>query len=69
MEYLDMMIERGTISPEDLRYVTLTDDPEEAMLHLEKYIKSYYQLKPKSLWLLGERRRRRNVMENRRRSS
>jgi len=69
MEYLDMMIERGTISPEDLRYVTMTDDPEEAMRHLEKYIKSYYQLKPKSLWLLGERLRRRNVMENRRRSS
>ncbi|MDZ4748218.1 MAG: TIGR00730 family Rossman fold protein, partial [Saprospiraceae bacterium] len=30
MEYLDFMLANGTISKEDLHYVTLTDDPEEA---------------------------------------
>lgn len=60
MAYLDLMIAEGTISPEDLDYVKLTDDPEEAMLHLEKYIKGFYQIKKqKGIWLLGERRRRR----------
>jgi predicted Rossmann-fold nucleotide-binding protein len=54
-----MMIAEGTISPEDLRYVKLTDDPDEAVQHLATYIKDYYQVKErKGLWLLGESRKK-----------
>lgn len=60
MEYLDLMIKEGTISPEDLNYVKLTDEPKEAILHLEKYIKGFYQIKKrKGLWILGEKIRHR----------
>ncbi len=64
MDYLDLMIKEGTISPEDLNYVKLTDDPEEAMRHLEKYITGFYQIKrKKGFWLLGERLRRRKYQK------
>ena len=59
MEYLDFMLKEGTISPDDLNYVTLTDDPDEAILHMEKYILQYYKKrKRKGFWILGERRRK-----------
>jgi uncharacterized protein (TIGR00730 family) len=59
MEYLDMMISAGTISKDDLQYVKLTDDPYEAMTHLEKYIREHYKIrKRKGFWILGERRRK-----------
>ena len=59
MEYLDFMLREGTISPEDLNYVTLTDDPEEAIQHFEKYILKYYKIRNrKGFWILGERRRK-----------
>ncbi len=59
MAYLDFMIEQGTISAQDLHYVKLTDDPEEAILHFEKYIHKYYTIrKRKGFWILGERLRR-----------
>ena len=58
MDYLNLMIREGTISAEDLNYVTLTDDPGEAMLHLEKYVKGFYQIrKRKRFWVLGEKLR------------
>ncbi len=57
MEYLDMMIDRGTISKDDLRYVTLTDDPEEAMDFLNTYIRAHYKIhQRKRFWMLGERK-------------
>lgn len=57
MQYLDLMLAWGTISKEDLNYVKVTDDPDEAIDHLEKYIHDYYKIKQrKSFWLLGERR-------------
>ncbi len=66
MKYLDLMIKEGTISPEDLNYVKLTDDPEEAIQHLEKYIKGYYQIKQrKGFWFLGERFRNRKYNKER----
>jgi len=56
MEYLNLMLQWGTISATDLNYVALTDDPEEAIDHLEKYIRDYYTIKPrKGFWILGER--------------
>lgn len=56
MEYLNLMLQWGTISASDLNYVALTDDPNEAIDHIEKYIRDYYKIKRrKGLWLLGER--------------
>ena len=56
MEYLDLMLQWGTISKEDLNYVRLTDNPQNAIEHLEKYIQDYYKIKKrKGFWLLGER--------------
>lgn len=61
MKYLDYMMEQGTISPEDLRYVMLTDDKDVAIGHIEKYVTDYYTIKRrKGFWILGERLRRRN---------
>jgi uncharacterized protein (TIGR00730 family) len=59
MEYLDFMISQGTISAKDLDYVTLTDDPDVAIQHLEKYIESFYTIrKRRGFWMLGERKRK-----------
>ena len=56
MEYLNLMLQWGTISKEDLNYVALTDDPHEAIAHLEIYIRDYYKIrKRKGFWILGER--------------
>ena len=58
MNLLDQMLNEGTISKEDLKLVKLTDDPQEAIRHLEKYISDFYTIrkKAKRFWLLGERR-------------
>ncbi len=58
MNFLDLMLKEGTISAKDLKLVTLTDDPQEAMHHLEKYIRDFYTIKKKAkrYWLLGEKR-------------
>lgn len=59
MDYLGLMEKAGTISSSDLRYVALTDDPEEAMHHLETYIQNYYTIRPRrGLWILGENRKK-----------
>lgn len=59
LDYLNMMLAEGTISKEDLNYVRITDDPEEAVQHLEKYILGHYKIrKRKGFWFLGERRRK-----------
>jgi len=56
MEYLNLMLQWGTISASDLNYVALTDDPNEAIDHLEKYIRDNYKIRTrKGFWLLGER--------------
>jgi uncharacterized protein (TIGR00730 family) len=59
MDYLDFMMAQGTISSKDLNYVTLTDDPEIAINHLEKYVTGYYKIRRrKGFWILGEKIRR-----------
>jgi len=59
MDYLEIMLREGTISKDDLKYVTLTDDPNETIFHLEKYITEYYKVRGrKGFWILGERRRK-----------
>lgn len=57
MDYIDFMENEGTISKEDLKYVLLTDDYNEAMNHISNYIKTNYKLKPRKVkWWLFEKR-------------
>lgn len=55
-EAMNDMAARGTISKEDMNLVLLTDDIDEAMQHIEKYIKTNYKIKPrKRMWWLFEK--------------
>jgi len=57
MDVFKKMQEDGTISPEDLDLLLFTDDVDEAMAHIQRYIRSNYQVKPrKRLWWLFEKR-------------
>jgi hypothetical protein len=57
MEAIHDMAAKGTISEEDLNLVLLTDDVDEAMAHIRKYIQTNYKIKPrKRLWWLFEKR-------------
>ena len=57
MDVFKKMQEDGTISPEDLDLLLFTDDVEEAMAHIQRYIRYNYQVKPrKRLWWLFEKR-------------
>ncbi len=56
-EMIEHMNENGTISKDDLSLVLLTDDIDEAMLHIHTYIKKNYKIKPrKKAWWLIEKR-------------
>jgi uncharacterized protein (TIGR00730 family) len=51
------MIEHKTISKEDMDLVLLTDDMDEAMQHIRKYIQTNYTIRPrKRHWWLFEKR-------------
>lgn len=57
IDYLHFMAEQGTISPEDLNLVLITDSVDEAMDHITKYIRTNYSVKPrKKQWWLFERK-------------
>jgi uncharacterized protein (TIGR00730 family) len=56
MDYFHFMASQGTISPSDLDLVLFTDDSDEAIAHITKYIQGNYTVvrrKPK--WWLFER--------------
>jgi len=57
MKMISWMAEQGTISKEDMSLVLLTDDEEDAMNHINFYVKSNYKIKPRrrSWWLLERR--------------
>ncbi len=56
MEAIQDMAVRGTISKEDLNLVLLTDDVNEAMEHIRKYIQTNYKIKTaRRLWWLLEK--------------
>jgi uncharacterized protein (TIGR00730 family) len=57
MNEMELMAQQGTISKEDMDLVLLTDDVEEAMDHIRKYIQTNYKIKPlkKMWWLLNKR--------------
>lgn len=51
-EYLEYLVQQGTINREDLSLVLLTDDISEAMSHIRTYIRQNYKLerKKKKWW-------------------
>ncbi|MCX6208519.1 MAG: TIGR00730 family Rossman fold protein [Bacteroidetes bacterium] len=57
MAYIELMTNEGTITKEDLKYLLLTDDYDEAMLHIATYINQNFKVKPrKRIWWLFEKR-------------
>ncbi len=54
MDFLQMMATAGTISPDDLQLILLTDDVEEAMHHIQVHLKNNIAMKPpkRKWWLL-----------------
>lgn len=59
MNFITSMEAQNTISTEDLKLIKLTDDIDEAMIHISKYITDNYQIKKKMrrrLWWLLEKR-------------
>jgi len=57
VEVMQTMLQAGTISKEDLDLVLLTDEIDEAMGHIRKYIQTNYKIKPrKRQWWLFEKR-------------
>ena len=57
LEAMEDMARRGTISKEDMNLVLVTDDVNEAMDHIRKYITTNYKVKPRRRkWWLFEKR-------------
>jgi uncharacterized protein (TIGR00730 family) len=55
-EWIEKMIAEGTISEEDKHFMLFTDDENEAIEHIEKYVRKNYTPKPrKRLWWLFEK--------------
>ncbi|MCB9353156.1 MAG: TIGR00730 family Rossman fold protein [Saprospiraceae bacterium] len=56
-DYLEFMVTQGTISPEDMNLLLLTDDPDEAIAHISRYITTNYKVVKRSrpVWWLLER--------------
>jgi uncharacterized protein (TIGR00730 family) len=56
MAYMQEMADQGTISPEDLSLVLVTDSVAEAIQHIETFIqKNYSRRPPKKKWWLFEK--------------
>jgi len=58
MDYMTFLAKEATISENDLKLVLLTDDMDEAMEHVAKYITDNYTIKkrPKPFWALFEKK-------------
>lgn len=55
-DWMDHMVQEGTISPEDKKFILFTDSCEEAIHHIRKYVEKNYTVKPrKRLWWLFEK--------------
>ena len=55
MHWMDHMIAEGTISLKDKDFVLLTDDCDEAIEHIRKYVSSYVVTPRKRFWWLFEK--------------
>lgn len=54
--WMEHMIQEGTISPEDKKFVLFTDSVEEAVNHISIYVRRNYKVKPrKRFWWLFEK--------------
>jgi uncharacterized protein (TIGR00730 family) len=57
INYMKLMAEKGTINPEDLNLLLLTDDFDEAINHISGFVNTHFKIKPrKQLWWLLEKR-------------
>ena len=57
METIEAMAMQGTITPGDMNLVLLTDDIDEAIAHIKKYIVTNYKIKKRNpAWWLFEKR-------------
>jgi uncharacterized protein (TIGR00730 family) len=57
MDLIQHMIDEGTVSPEDLDLVLLTDDIDDAIQHIRDYIEDNYKLRlrRRNWWLIEKR--------------
>ncbi len=56
IDWMEQMIDNGTISEEDKKFILFTDDEDEAIEHISKYVQHNYKVKPrKRLWWLLEK--------------
>ena len=55
MHWMEHMIAAGTISSEDKDFILLTDDCDEAIEHIRKYVSSYVVTPRKRFWWLFEK--------------
>lgn len=57
IEMLQKMIEKGTISPDDLNLLKITDDLEEATQHIQSYLKANFKIqrRRRPIWWLFEK--------------
>lgn len=57
IEMLEHMVANGSASKEDLSLVLVTDDVNDAMRHIQTYVRQNYKIKPRkrSLWLFEKR--------------
>jgi len=53
IKQLEFMAKQGTLAEEDLKLVILTNNIDDAMQHISKYIHTNYVIKPrrKTAWL------------------
>lgn len=57
VEVMQVMLEASTISKEDLDLVLITDDINDAMSHIAKYITTNYKIRPRRrMWWLFEKK-------------
>jgi uncharacterized protein (TIGR00730 family) len=55
-DWMEQMIDAGTISTEDKKFMLFTDSVEEAIEHIAIYVRKNYKVKPrKRLWWLFEK--------------
>ena len=55
-QWIEQMIEAGTIAEEDKHFMLFTDNEDEALAHIEKYVRKNYKAKPrKRIWWLFEK--------------
>jgi uncharacterized protein (TIGR00730 family) len=56
MEYIEFMAKEGTISPDDMKLVLVTNDMDEAINHIKTYVLVNYKIKKrKRVWWLLEK--------------